>query len=207
MVTPASDHRFYMPIIRWKAAEKHALSKLFCHGTDTSRLMPLISVLPKYFEEATSGVVRAVDKIAKDLNDHWGRQQPVYLDMESIPSKLCTEAGTHALALLEQVAFGRYSFIPVIGLNPSPEYLGAVMEVIDAANRGNSLQGASICLRLSAESLSNSGIEREVQEALRRLLVDPDSVDLLVDAGYIAGRPVDYARICRTIPLDSIRKR
>ena len=74
------DDADYVPVLRWKAAEKDALQWL--RKEDKSRLKPLLEIIPCSFQakdDAPSRSVGAVlHSIAQDIDRCWG-SSPVFL--------------------------------------------------------------------------------------------------------------------------------
>jgi hypothetical protein len=73
------NHRRYVPILRWKEAERHALRDL---GDDIrSRITPLAQLVPESVAtgKRTPTVGHALRKIASDMRECWGTRPLLYI--------------------------------------------------------------------------------------------------------------------------------
>ena len=76
----------YVPILRWKQAERFALKNLF--DEDRKRITPLIEIMPKIFDAPADGKkegvkpdpARVLEDQAKKLLESWG-YEPFFLDL------------------------------------------------------------------------------------------------------------------------------
>lgn len=57
------DDALYVPVLRWKAAEKNALQGL--HKEDKSRLKPLLEIIPPAFQAKNNGRSRSVRDVLR----------------------------------------------------------------------------------------------------------------------------------------------
>ena len=99
-----SDDALYVPVLRWKQAEKDSLEWL--REEDKSRLKPLLEIIPQSFrakDRGPSSSVRAVlARIARDIDTYWG-PSPVFVDVDHLINAGIREpSGAHLLELLAQ---------------------------------------------------------------------------------------------------------
>lgn len=155
------NHKCYVPILRWKQAERHALRDL--EDDVRNRITPLVQLLPESIAigKKTPSISHAFRKVAKEMRECWGTR-PLLVDLRHIDPALCI--GTeHALAYLARQAQANcVSVVPVTALHRGDAYQRAVRQVV-ADNVGG------ICLRVQRNDLANSSLRHEVLNLLRQL--------------------------------------
>jgi len=76
------DHRHYVPVLRWKQAERFALKQLF--DADRRAVTPLIELCPKDFAICRGRAQNAVNEVlshkATEICDHWP-ERPAFVDL------------------------------------------------------------------------------------------------------------------------------
>jgi len=168
------DHTRYVPVLRWKEAERLALRDL--DDDVRSRITPLVQLVP---ESVTTGkrtptVGHALRKIAADMRECWG-MRPLLVDLCRIDPRLRINASMHALAYLARSARAKLiSMVPVTGLRRDAAYQTAVREAV-ADDKGGS------GLRLFRGDLVNPSLQCDIQRLLKEIQVEPSQVDLVVD--------------------------
>lgn len=170
------DHTHYVPILRWKQAERGALRQL--ENSKVSRMTPLIELVPKAFSSQKGGKVVSVDerlhKTAKEIADNWG-QAPCFVDLWHLPDQLRTKVGEHPLQALGNEARNyRLTLIPVTGLKRNVDYQAAAATLVKSNHHG-------ICIRLFRTDLEDRGFRKNLNQLLQFLNLKPKDVDLLVD--------------------------
>lgn len=189
------DQRSYVPILRWKRAEREALRFL---GEDVrASITPLIEVTPKSFAARGDGsaptVSQALSKVAQELASHWG-WRPAFIDLLHLSDDLRAGDDRPALEYLASEARRRGAApIPVIGLNRSTAYQGAVKLV----SAGSSPR---VCIRLFSGDLTRPALETEIDTLMASLGLKRAQADLVVDARFIGDAIPDWARTLRTVP-------
>lgn len=174
----------YVPILRWKQAERLALRNL--SEEDRKRITPLIEITPKFFDVPAEGEkkgiepepARVLEGRAKMLLESWGCE-PFFLDLGHIDGKAPPIRGKlHPLLHIAETvrSHGLYKphLVPVIALSRTEEYQSAVSSVV-------ALDGHGACLRLIATEVLDSTFARRLQAVLRKLKLEKSSVDLLLD--------------------------
>lgn len=180
-----SNH--YVPILRWKQAERLALHKL--QDADRARITPLIELTPTIFKAKkrdgiqgeTPDPVKVLDEQAKHLLAACGYSH-FFLDLCHISAKTVGKVrNSHPLDYLaNRSRTCKLKLIPVTGLSRGKEYQAAVAKIVAEDGRG-------LCLRLTHDQILQEDSCRAIQDLLDSLSVNPDSVHLLVD--FLASEP------------------
>ncbi len=189
------DHRHYVPILRWKQAERLALRNL--DAETRAGMTPLLEITPRALaaeETADSALVdKRCSKIATEILGDWGDRR-LFLDLGLIAPGVRATDGTHPLAAIFQEGRGLFpSFVPVTGLGRDAAYQDAVRSVV-------ATDGLGLCLRLKAAELERPGLPAETDRLLARLGVDCEQVDLLVDYGTVGDTPPSLPAACERLP-------
>ena len=197
------DDALYVPVLRWKAAEKGALEWL--RKEDKAGLRPLIEIIPPSFQtknDAPSRPVRSVLRtISQDIDTCWG-PSPLFVDVEhAINAGIREPSGCHLLEVLAQETrsllplFPNASnLIPVTGLGRSDDHQSAVSSIIEEDKTG-------ACLRITVPQASDPKLADKLEATLTRLRLDPEDADLLVDYQASDGLQPDLNTLCDLLPL------
>ena len=155
-------HRHYVPVLRWKEAERHALRDL---GEDIrDRITPLVQLVPESIAKGkrTPTARDALQKIAQDMRECWGTRR-LMVDLCRIDPRLRINGITHPLAYLARTArANQVSMVPVTGLQRDTAYKVAVKEAVAEDKRGS-------CLRLLRVNLGNPNLRTEIRRLLTQL--------------------------------------
>jgi hypothetical protein len=199
------SHKHYVPILRWKQAEREALLALTQHGTDISRMTPLFEMVPKMFlpkdPERPFSVDKQLRKVANaflrycEWRPLWAMRPP-FVDFGLVPAGVRSDAGKHLIsAFSSQMQARQLSFVPVIWLNGDPAYRAAVK-----ANMKD--QRLGVCVRVLAANLNDAS--HRVVSGLKKLLSDldvtPEEVDLLIDYQLVEESRLSYKDLCACLP-------
>jgi len=173
--------RHYVPILRWKQAERLALKELL--KDDRKMITPLIEITPKVFDAPKTGekkgkkpdAARVLEDQAKNLLESWGNA-PLFLDLSLIDDLVPPINGVrHPLVHIAETALSyRLCIVPVTGLNRRNEYQSAVSDMVHLDNRG-------ICLRLVTSEVLKPRLAQNVVSLLKKFHLDKSDVDLLLD--------------------------
>ena len=127
----------YVPILRWKQAERFALQYL--REEDRKRITPLIEITPKIFDPPKTGKKegkrpdpgQVLEDQAKKLLESWGIA-PFFLDLGLIDSLVAPINGVrHPLVHIADTARSCcLSMVPVTGLARRDEYQTAVSGIV-----------------------------------------------------------------------------
>jgi hypothetical protein len=190
----------YVPILRWKQAEKLALRHL--HNEDRDRITPLIEITPKSFDPPKAGKNEGkrpdprlvLEDHVKELLEDW-QYAPFFLDFCLIDGLIPLIGGVrHPLVYLAEIAqLYKLHMVPVIGLKRRDEYKSAVSRVFQMDGRG-------ICLRVLAKEIPQSAFAQRVKAILNRLGLDESKVDLFLDYQAIDPQEPDLRTILTNIP-------
>jgi len=169
----------YVPVLRWKQAERLALSYL--DDVDKEGMTPLVELPPRYFDDvAVQDFDATVVEIAADLTTSWGRR-PVFVDLSKVP----TISGTRHPVTTFSLTARQYGLTPILvtGLTRPAHFQRAVAA-------GSPASGAGVCIRLTRQDLSSTGFVERLRTVLSTLDVTPEKVDLVVDyAVWDSGAP------------------
>lgn len=190
--------RHYVPILRWKEAERAALSQL--DDRDSIHLTPLIELVPENFVQVDAkghttklSKSNVTNKVAGQLFKCWG-ERPFFIDLWNLPRDILTAGSNHPLNLLAQYAsVMKLSLIPVTGLTRDQAYQFTVGEVLKMFNLG-------ACLRISPEDIKRPTIHRDLSDILTFLNLTPEETDLLVDFQIIEHSAPTFDILCGLIP-------
>lgn len=173
------DHKHYVPLLRWKRAERVALRALT--PQTSGQITPLLELVPS--------VDNAPSKVSEEIIRSWGFS-PFFLDLGNL-----TEMGrADALVRLGEGMRGSgLRAIPVTGLDREIKYQTAVEQLTATDRRG-------ACIRLYPRNLVSSSLADDLSGLLTKLALRPDEVDLLVDYQLISDFAMPYTMLCSRIP-------
>jgi hypothetical protein len=184
MISQRQDASHYVPVLRFKRAERVALRNL--EESDKDSMTPLIEILPngdaRY--EASGG-----STIAAQVKENWG-DRPLFIDFcqPSLP-------GVAELAISLSVAAQAYGLttIPVTGLGRSDAYQRTIANVVGSNNHG-------LCMRVASRDLREATFTQRFISLISSLRVEPDAVDLIVDYGLGTAADPSFAYLCHRVP-------
>jgi hypothetical protein len=187
------DHRHYVPILRWKEAERFALRDL--QDQLRSRMTPLAQLVPESIAvgKRRPTVSQMLQKVAADMAQHWGTR-PLFVDRRCIDAALRVGEHTHPLVYLaEQARRTSVSMVPVTGLHRDSAYQTAVAGVVAEDRRG-------ACLRLFRTDLVSPNLREEIFQVLDRLTSEPSRMDLVVDLQCFNGNCPSIDKVSSLLP-------
>lgn len=170
------DAKHYVPILKCKLGETHAIKMLSSHAT--AQITPLVELVCESYDEV-------IDDEPVSLIRTWREQIPrsmarlrviaarvshVFVD----PFELGAEPGAATAAFAAAAATG-ISFLPVIRIDrPEQEQAGLAVRT-DA-----------LCLRLTREDLERrSNLTMDIEDLLQRIDRKPEFLHLVLDLGSI----------------------
>jgi hypothetical protein len=174
------DKKHYVPILRWKEAERGALSQLA--DQDSICVTPLIELVPDNFVQVVDrkGHSRKLSnssityKVAGQLFQCWG-ERPFFIDLWNLPRDILSQGYTHPLVMLgEYASTSRLSLIPVTGINRDKAYGDAVRTVLKTHHQG-------ACVRLTPDEIKPPKLNQALDDVLSFLGLTPEEVDLIID--------------------------
>ncbi len=198
------DHKHYVPILRWRAAEKGALQEL--ESKDKTILTPLIELTmpqPKeegkktpaeLLQESISTLLKDAPKIAPQLLKYWGRER-FFLDVQLVDGSVRAKILNRILndgKQLDVLMAPIVTVIPVIGFASDAQTTQIAVNI--AKETGNGL-----CLRIT-ESNFNKTLASDLEAIISKNGLDVKSVDLVVDF-KIVDEQTSPDLLCRKISL------
>jgi len=184
----------YVPILRWKRAEKVALRNLQPH--DRSVVTPLIEFIPPNFKPGRDGSeanpALVLERQAGEIAKNWGLT-PVFVDLlhveEDIPP---IEGALHALDYFSAQALRQNVYlIPVTGLMRSPGHRDAIKRAASS--------GRGVCFRLEVSQILQPDFSRHLlREA--GAVGDHGAVDLILDYGVFGESAPTMEDVISLIP-------
>lgn len=187
------DHTHYVPILRWKEAERLALGDL--EEDVRSQMTPLVQFVPEsiHVGKRRPTVNQMLQKNVEDMKERWGTR-PLLVDLLHIDPVLRVGGRTHPLAFLaEQARTTSVSMVPVTGLRRDAAYQIAVAEVVAEDRKG-------ACLRLFRNDLGSPNLREQVLQLLGQLGLDPTHVDLVVDLQCFNGNCPSIDKVSSLLP-------
>lgn len=176
------DHATYVPVLRWKGAERMALLEL--SRNVRRQVVPLIELVPKDFLPlAEAG---ATQKIAKQIAETWGwgPRAPVLLDTHLLGGELATLA----IGPIVDASFtyGIKGAI-VTGVSRTAAHQTAVREACARS-------AFEICVRVSSFEFRQSGFASTLEDTIDRLRCIPSQVHLIVDFQAISPNGINLRK-------------
>ncbi|MEK9158093.1 MAG: beta family protein [Patescibacteria group bacterium] len=188
------DHKHYVPILRWKAAERDALLKL--KPSEKEMITPVFEFImpqpkaPKQDEKAKTPEEQREESINKfqlsilempeQISKYWGRT-PVFIDMRLIDGSIRAEALERLLALgtnLDLFMIPVVNIIPVIDFESDIKTRAVAIKFAKQGKHG-------LCLRLSPLELNSPSFADDIDKFVAKSGLLKKDIDLLVDQGLI----------------------
>lgn len=173
------DHTHYVPVVRFKRAEKVALQELASQAR--AGMTPLLEVVPT--------ADYSPNKVADEIRTHWG-PSPFFLDLNHL---LESQDGDLVLTMNGAIRSHGLPSIPVIGLRNGRRFQVAVSMVVALEKRG-------VCIRLFPEDLQRSSLQVDLERLVHNLGLTPEHVDLIADYRLISEFNPPYESLCRRLP-------
>jgi len=170
------DVNRYMPILRWKRAEKIALRHL--QPADRALMTPLIELVPTNFKPGRQGSeadpATVLEREAKEIAKDWGTT-PFLIDFEHVEECIASIRGfAHPLECLSDHATKQgLRLVPVTGLSRGNAYQSAVRRI--ASN------GTGTCFRFSWQETLRPEFRDSLPDLAKRLRTGHEAVDLVLD--------------------------
>jgi hypothetical protein len=176
----------YVPVLRWKGAERTALQRLTADVR--SSVVPIIEFVPQDFAaDVKEGSLR---KLAKSLINSCGWNYSFIVDASLLGDGVA--ASCIAAVCNEAMRYNPAIGI-VTGVNKSAQYQEEVSNILSRSS-------ADLVLRVSSVEFRQAGITAIIDEVLARLGTHRDTTHLLLDFGYIDASGMDYIPWLRNLP-------
>lgn len=169
----------YVPILRWKRAERVALRQLT--NSVRGKITPLLELVPAVDNDPA--------KVSTDIGGNWGFS-PFFLEFLNLPD---LEAADLVSKVFHATQTTGLRPIPVTGLDRGRSYQLAVTAIVAKEKRG-------ACIRLFPRDLNTQYLSYDLTRLLSRLGLNPEQVDLIVDYQLLADFAITYVELCRRIP-------
>jgi hypothetical protein len=181
----------YIPIFRWRPAERKALEQLF--HQDRENLTPLIEFVmpaPSIKKQGDKNVITKKPKeklsevlsdIANDLLKSCG-QNTVFIDVHLLDSDIRASSFEQILSLSNKL---NLFSVPVIYIIPVTS-TGADMATRTVAINYAKSSGHGLCIRIDKSHLDENGISSHITNFITDNELNIENVDLLVDLGVIS---------------------
>jgi len=203
------NFKHYIPILRWKAAEKDALATL--SPKDKKSITPLIEFLmpqPKpvkpgaiaktpeeQWQESVEEFKKMVPELPDQIRKYWG-EGSIFIDVYMIDGSI------RARALFDILNIGKalnLFMIPVVNLIPVIDFES------DAQTRNIAILFAKeskngLCLRLSRSDLNKDTLVSSIKDFLQKTGLCEKEIDLLVDFKIVDEDDVLPLDILNSIP-------
>lgn len=178
--------RHYVPILRWKQAERFALHHL--QAEDRNLITPLIELTPAVFRTRKTKQRASEWRNTTEVIYHESKKLleacanfPFFLDLRHVDEQVPNGRGKH---LLEGFAdLGRtykLAIVPVTGFDRGKKYQASVRKIFEEDKRG-------LCLRITAANILATNFAAELAGLLQSLGAREEWVDILID--YEADTP------------------
>src|SRR3990167_8263202 len=181
------NYKHYVPILRWRAAEKGALLKL--EEKHKSMVTPLIEFImpqpssrdgektPKeLLQESIEKFSENLPGIADQVMKHWGRST-VFVDVQLIDGSIRAEALKKILEHGKQLDIFMIpviTIIPVVGFESDSQTRRVAVEFAKQSGHG-------LCLRITDSNFKEKSLSSDIENFLRENGMDAKDVDMLVD--------------------------
>lgn len=190
--------RHYVPILRWKEAERTALSQL--HESDSIFITPLIELVPENFIRKdrkgkiiilnTDGVI---NEIVRQIYQSWG-ERPFFIDQWLLTPTIIKQDTSYILEMLGECAIiHNLSLIPVTGLSRDVLYQESVKKVLGIHHQG-------ACLRLFIDDFKSPTLKKDIDKLVVLLNLPPESLDIIVDFRITDQPPQKFDAIYSKMP-------
>lgn len=188
-------HVHYVPILRWKEAERFALRDV--RSEDREIITPLVELIPRDFEPDTNGKPRQPEKvvanIAEQIDDCWGDEY-LFVDPCHLDPKLRVGRRTHVFEAVCADARSRgLRIIPVTDLWKNSAYQSKIGRIVK-------VDGHGACIRVRSSDIRHAKFASRLQELASYFELKPSQIDLLVDCQFLDKQTPDIDETCIQIP-------
>jgi hypothetical protein len=197
--------KHYIPILRWKAAEKEAL--LYLSPEVRKQITPLLELLmpqPKerkkkngqsktpeeLLSESLQLLKEATPKVPSDIQKCWGIT-PAFIEVGLLDKS--ERAQVLSSILTEGTKLG-LSLVPVVNLHSDPETMKGAIQL---ANE----YGSGLCLRLfPSDIFRGASLAKEIDGFMKASSLVPEKVDLLLDFQITDDQYATLGNVAKNIP-------
>lgn len=197
------DSRHYVPILRWKAAEREGLEKL--SSDEKKFITPLLEILmpqskrskdgekPKTPEEllreSIAKLKTTLPNIPGDILKYWG-MAPAFIDVDLLDISVRKEGLTQILTLGNKLGL---FLISVIGLNSDIDIQKTAVSFAKKNNYG-------LCLRLFPSDFNKNTLATSIKNFVINNSISEQNIDILVDLQITNSQSLKFTEIIKQIP-------
>jgi len=170
------SHKHYMPVLRWKSAEKKAFKDLPTNLKDF--VTPLIEILPSDKNPSS---------LSSDLVGKWDHRLIIF------------DVGLLDIQKQKGAMYGIYKLnswglklVPALSLSDEPD-LSSIVK-----NNGNQLDG--VAFRITENNLINGGLAETLQKLKSKIGLSENQIDLIIDIKLRSERSLSLDEIELQIP-------
>lgn len=181
------NHKHYIPILRWKAAEKGALQNLKSeHKASITPLVELIMPQPdnkdgtktpkELLQESINTFLENLPDLADQVMKHWGREA-VFVDVQLIDGSIRAETLEKILTQGKQLDI---FMIPVITIIPVVGFESDI-RTRQVAVKFAKKSGHGLCLRITDAQFNEKSLPSDIKTFIKENGLNAKGIDLLVD--------------------------
>jgi hypothetical protein len=176
------EHDHYVPVLRWKGAERTAVQNL--PNSIRDGLTPLIELVPKHIAKTR------IEIAARQVAESWGWNRLTFVDFNLLPEEAMPLAIPRFAACAIRYNIG---LAVATGLARGTNYQTGVRAAIEASHCG-------LCLRIYPHDFRSGRVVAQIEELLGFFGVAASSVHLILDFQSICGHPPDMTDWVSRIP-------
>ena len=201
------DHKHYVPILRWKAAEKGALEKLWIEHKGV--ITPLIEFIMHQPDRPKKGEKEKTPKellsesieifreklpdISTQVLNYWG-QSAIFIDVQLLDSSVRADSLEKILRLGEKLNLFMIpviNIIPVVGFESDKNTRQVAINFSKENKHG-------LCIRISNSDFKESTLVSDIEKFIEENKLEIGSTDLLIDF-KIVNEKTDYKELVNKI--------
>lgn len=181
------EHKHYIPILKWRAAEKGALQNL--KSEDKTIITPLIEfTMPQPYDddgkktpkdllqESISTLVQNIPNVARQVLKYWGRDA-VFIDVQLIDGSIRAESLRKILNYGEQLDIFMtpvITIIPVVGFESDKQTRQVAIEFAKGTGHG-------LCFRITESNFDEKSLAKDIEDSVSKNGLNAENIDLMVD--------------------------
>ncbi len=197
------NSQHYVPVLRWKAAEKEALEKLSTE--QKAFLTPVVEIIMPQLPSPKKGerektteemLMKSIEilksklpRIPEEIQKYWGKT-PIFVDLSLVDISLRIEGLKQILSVGKSLDL---YLIPVINLNSSPDIQRAYVTLAKENAKG-------FCLRLFRSNLHKQSLPTDINNLVISHGLNSQNIDLLVDFQITNGLNYKLTDLNQQIP-------
>ena len=178
----------YLPVLRWKGAEKAALRAL--SPDIRSAIVPLIEFVPRDFWGSAENA--AINTVGKEVAENWGWKHPVIIDPHLLGDNT---AGKNLYSVLRALARYNVSCGIVTDISRTDDYQQSLAEVL------RKFPGLDLCFRINPIHLRLPGLDSALRELLTKLGRKLNDVHMIVDFRLISEDGMNFGPALSSLPM------